>query len=123
MKVMYLLVVGSRSFGDYGMMCEKLDMFLANYRKVVIVSGGANGADSLAERYASERKYQFIKFPAMWNELGNRAGFVRNEVMHQFISQFPHRGVVAFWNGRSKGTAHSFELSKKYSNPLRLVRF
>jgi hypothetical protein len=123
MKRIYLLVVGSRSFSDYDLMCAKLDMFLANYKSVTIVSGGAEGADTLAKRYASDRKYGFIEFPALWGDLGKRAGFIRNIVMHQFISQFPNRGCVAFWDGSSKGTAHSFELCKRFNNPLRVVRF
>ena len=123
MKHMYLLVVGSRSFTNYDLMCSKLDMFLSNYKSITIVSGGADGADTLAKRYATDRKYKYIEFPAPWNDLGNKAGFIRNLFMHQFISQFQYRGCVAFWDGKSKGTAHNFELSKRFNNPLRVVRF
>ena len=44
----YCLVVGSRNFTDYKTMCKALDLILANYTNVVIVSGGAKGADALA---------------------------------------------------------------------------
>ena len=122
MKKFYLLVVGSRDFTDYDLLSAKLDMFLANHRSFVIVSGGADGADSLAKRYAKEHRREYIEFPAMWDVFGNKAGYIRNLHMHQFISQFEHRGVVAFWNGSSKGTAQSFKLAQQFSNPLRVVR-
>ena len=118
----YCLVVGSRSFDNYSLMSKKLDKLLSNQKKVVIVSGGARGADSLAERYAAERRYPCKVFKADWS-IGKRAGFARNKQMHEYISSFEHRGVVAFWDGKSKGTAHNFELAKQYNNPIRIVRF
>lgn len=42
--------------------------------------------------------------------------------MHQYIAHAAYRGVVAFWDGQSKGTMHNFELAKKYRNPIRIVR-
>ena len=116
------LVVGSRSFNDYKLMKEKLDKLLVNQSSVLIVSGGARGADALAEQYAKERRYPCEVFPADWST-GKGAGFVRNEKMHKFISTFESRGVVAFWDGKSRGTAHNFRLAEKYNNPLRVIRF
>ena len=123
MKKFYLLVVGSRSFTDYDLLCSKLDMFTSNYKSVTIISGGADGADALAKRYAKEHHREYFEFPAMWDIFDKKAGYIRNLHMHQFISQFNHRGVVAFWDGASKGTAHTFELAKQFNNPLRVVRF
>lgn len=117
----YCLVVGSRDFNDYPMMVRELNHLLVNYKNVTIVSGGARGADLLAERYAKGSGYDVKVFPADWNGYGKRAGFIRNEVMHQYIAKFPHRGCVAFWDGSSKGTAHNFELAKKYNNPIRKI--
>lgn len=118
----YLLIVGSRSFEDYSKLSSVCDKLLSNYSEVTIVSGGAVGADSLAERYASERGYGLVVFPVDW-ACGKGAGFARNRTMHQYISKFPHRGCVAFWDGKSKGTTHSFELAKRYNNQLRIIRF
>ena len=86
------------------------------------MSGGADGVDTLAERYAEENHFAFRKMPADWNRYGKRAGYIRNDEMHRFISGFEHRGCIAFWDGRSKGTLHSIELAKKYGNPIRLIR-
>lgn len=119
----FCLVVGSRSFNDYDLMKTKLDNLLSQQEDVTIVSGGAKGADSLAEKYARENNFDLKVFPAKWKEYGRSAGFIRNEEMHKFISQKEKRGVVAFWDGESKGTEHSFSLAKKYNNDLRVVRF
>ena len=42
--------------------------------------------------------------------------------MHKYIAQFDKRGVIAFWNGTSKGTAHNFELGERYGNYVKIVR-
>lgn len=117
----FCLVAGTRTFTDYEFLEEKLDAILKYQTKIVIVSGGASGADSLAKRYAEEHNYRYIEFPAKWDTYGKRAGWIRNAEMHEFISRFSHRGVVCFWNGNSKGTAHNFELCEKYKNPLRKI--
>jgi len=116
----FCLVVGSRSFTDYDLLRRKLDFFLQNQQKVVIVSGGATGADSLAERYAEEKGYPLMVFKADWS-LGKGAGYIRNEKMHRFIAGFPKRGCAAFWDGQSKGTKQSFGLAERYKNPLKVV--
>lgn len=118
----FCLVVGSRNFSDYSLMKSKLDTFLKNQSDVVIVSGGARGADTLAERYAKEKGYLFKIFPAEWDKFGRVAGYIRNEQMHSYISNAENRGCVAFWDGKSKGTQHNFKLAEKYNNPLRVVR-
>lgn len=119
----YVLVAGSRTFANYELMQSKLDNLLSNHSDIVVVSGGARGADALAERYAREKGYDCIVVKAQWDVFGKRAGFVRNEQMHQLIANHPHRGCVCFWDGQSKGTAHNFDLSKKYNTPLRVIKF
>lgn len=120
----FCLVVGSRSFNDYELMERKLDKILSNFEKVVIVSGGCKkGADFLAERYAKERGYPLKIFYADWGAYGKSAGFRRNVQLHEYISKAKCRGCVAFWDGKSKGTEHSFELAKKYGNQLRIIKF
>lgn len=119
----YCLVAGSRNFTDYQLLFKKLDFFLQNHKEVIIVSGGAKGADTFAEWYAKKRGYNLKVFPAQWDIYGKSAGYKRNKQMHQFISQFENRGCVCFWDGSSRGTAHNFELCKTFGTPLRIVRF
>lgn len=118
----HCLIVGSRGYTDYNAFKAKCDTLLANKDNIEIVSGGCSGTDALAERYAHERACSLQIFPADWSRYGKRAGYVRNREMHAYISIFPERGVIAFWDGHSKGTAQSFVLAKEFDNPIRIVR-
>ena len=73
-ETFYCLIVGSRSFSDYELFVAKCDLLLRNWGSVVIVSGGARGADALAKRYAVDRGYCYMEFPADWDTYGRRAG-------------------------------------------------
>lgn len=42
--------------------------------------------------------------------------------MHSYISTHADRGVIAFWDGTSRGTAQSFRLAREFDNPLRIIR-
>ena len=119
----YYLVAGSRSFDDYDLLSKELDQLRNNDPDICIVSGGAKGADSLAERYANEHGLNLKVFSANWAKYGRSAGYIRNAKMHKFISSFENRICIAFWDGASKGTAHNFELAKKYNTPLKIIRF
>ena len=116
----YCLIVGSRSYSDYSEFKRIVDYLLSNKENIIIVSGGANGADSLAKLYATEKGYEFLEFPADWNTYGKRAGYIRNEQMHEYIAKYAQRGCIAFWDGQSTGTTHNFSLAKKYKNPIRV---
>lgn len=118
----HCLIVGSRGYTDYASFRAKCDALLAGRTDIEIVSGGASGTDALAERYAHEHDYSLQVFPAEWSRYGKRAGYVRNREMHSCISAFADRGVIAFWDGASRGTAQSFALSKEFDNPLRIIR-
>lgn len=86
-------------------------------------SGGGGNTDKYAERYATEHNYHLIVFPAQWDEFGKKAGFIRNEQMHRYIASKQDRGVIAFWDGESKETFQSFDLSKKYNNQIRVIKY
>ena len=63
-----------------------------------IVTGGARGADVLAEKYAKENGMALRLFPAEWDRYGRKAGYIRNP----FVSSLrvprrtPHRNRDAF---------------------------
>jgi hypothetical protein len=120
MAFQYVLVVGSRSITDKNKIFETLDKFCDE--NSVIVSGGARGVDSIAENYADSRGLKKVIMPADWNTYGKRAGYVRNEEMHRYIAKYTNRACIAFWDGISKGTAHNFDLAKKYDTFIQVIR-
>ena len=119
----YCLIVGGRTFNDYELLESKCDQLLKNQKDVQIVSGGAKGADSLAERYANDKGHELKAFKADWDIYNKSSGFIRNDQMHKYISQFNNRGVIAFLDGESKGTKQNFELGKKYGNLVRVIKY
>ena len=117
-----VIVAGSRKFLDYDLMCQELDKLFNESRtfaghEVKIISGMADGADTLAIRYADERKLTKILFPANWKRYSRVAGFLRNEDM---LSVATH--LVAFWDGKSSGTHHMIEIAKEKGIPVWVVK-
>ena len=119
----FLLVAGSRNFKDYDKLKSTLDRLLVNKDKVVIVSGGARGADSLARKYSIEKGFFYKEFPAQWKKYGKAAGFIRNRQMHEYIARQADRGVVLFWDGQSHGTKDNIGLAEEFCNPIRIIYF
>lgn len=118
---MKLAIVGSRTFNDYELLKNEINKLISEYNITEIteiVSGGAKGADSLAERYAKENNLKLTIFPAEWDKYGKKAGYIRNDKIWQYADL-----GVAFWDGKSKGTQHSFKLAEKYKKRLKIIRF
>jgi predicted Rossmann fold nucleotide-binding protein DprA/Smf involved in DNA uptake len=100
---MRIAIVGSRTFEDYDFMEQKLDQLFLNIGKPEkIISGGALGADTLAQMYADIHHIPFEEHRPEWKRYGQRAGFVRNQII---VGNSDY--VIAFWDGESKGTAHT----------------
>ena len=99
-----LLIAGTRTYEDYEQFSFVTDNALNNHsaEDTVIISGGATGADALAERYAKERNIEMIVMPADWNKYGKSAGPMRNRAMHVKLSGYENRGCLCFWDGKSK---------------------
>ena len=116
---MKLAVVGSRTFNDYAVLATWIDGVFyqfANESEEGIISGGARGADKLAADYAENRDIEYIEFPAEWDKYGKSAGFIRNQ---QIVDACDI--VLAFWDGKSRGTADTIEKAKKAKKPTFIV--
>lgn len=114
---MRVIIAGSRSFSDYDFLREVCDKYLKELDCVEIVSGRANGADTLGERYAKEKGFQIKQFPANW-DLGKKAGYLRNKEMAEYAD-----GLIAFHDGISKGTKHMIDLAKERNLKIRVINF
>ncbi len=109
---MKVAVIGSRSFTDYDLVISILDEFDIS----AVVSGGAKGADSLGEKYAIDNFIDTLIFKPDWKRYGRGAGFVRNK---EIINNCDI--VVAFWDGKSKGTKNSIDLARKQNKTVRII--
>ena len=117
---MKVIIAGGREFCDYTFLKDKCDYFLQNFlpSNLEIVSGTAHGADRLGERYAVEKELKIVKFPADWDKHGKSAGFIRNEEMAKYAD-----ALIAFWDGKSKGTKHMIDLAKKHELKVKIVNY
>jgi hypothetical protein len=79
----------------------------------VVVSGKARGADTLGERWAAEHGHMVAPFPADWDTHGKSAGPIRNQEMAEYAG-----GLVALWDGKSKGTQNMVTEMVKRGKPV-----
>ncbi len=109
---------GCRNYNDYDAFCDYVDMCLSNIRfnsKIIILSGHCTGTDTMAEKYAQDNGFGLEIYPAQWNLYGRSAGPIRNEQMVA-LSNF----VIAFWDGKSKGTKNLIQNAREKHKPLRI---
>lgn len=76
---MRVLVCGGRDYDDWEALCRELEPFLTD--GLVIIQGGAKGADFLARVWAKWRKVDQEEYPADWTKFGKGAGSIRNQRM------------------------------------------
>lgn len=116
-----LIIAGGRDFHDYNLLTKVFQNGaigpLKQYR-VSVVSGMARGADLLGRKYALGIGVQVYEFPADWDTHGKRAGFLRNQEMAEFAD-----GLLAFWDGQSRGTADMIGRMRRLAKPVKIVRY
>lgn len=116
-----VIVAGGRDFNNYGRLRSVIDFMLSGIKTqkhIEIVSGGAKGADVLGERYAKEMGYALKIFPADWDKYGKKAGPVRNQQMADYGD-----ALVAFWDGKSKGTANMIANARMKNLLVRIIKY
>jgi hypothetical protein len=111
---MKLAVIGSRSFDNYDLLNNEISSL--DIKITEIISGGAKGADYLAEKWALQNNIQLTIIKPRWNIFGRGAGIKRNEEIIQNCHY-----CIAFWDGKSKGTFSSIKLCEKYSKPNKII--
>ena len=128
---MKIAVVGSREFNDIEFINKTLYSYFASehgYKKdMVLVSGGARGVDTLAENFIDrmnksveestgwKKFYDKIIYLPDWDKYGKRAGFLRNKLIIENADM-----VLAFWDGKSKGTKNSIDLAIEKNIPINI---
>ena len=121
MKQFNLIVAGGREFNDATLMANELTMLrrneLADY-EVNIVCGNARGADMMGAAYAGYHSLRVIEFPAQWDTFGKSAGYRRNVEMAENA-----QGLLAFWDGKSRGTKHMIDIATERGLSVRVIHY
>ncbi len=77
-----MLVCGGRNFDDRDRLLTAMNAAVQGCDgEIIVIHGGARGADSLAGAIANEAKIRVLVFPADWERNGLRAGPIRNQQM------------------------------------------
>jgi hypothetical protein len=78
---MIVLVTGGREFNDLGLVFDAIAAIHSQTEITWLMHGDAKGADSLADKVASEIGINRIKIPANWTKYGKAGGAIRNRSM------------------------------------------
>ncbi len=107
---MKILIVGSRSI-------DKFD-FSSHIPKdtTLIISGGAKGIDTLAEKYADKHKISKLILRPRYDLYGKAAPLKRNETMVDIADS-----VIVVWDGRSRGTKYTLQYATKKNKNIVLI--
>ena len=110
---MKVIIAGLRNFNDYDLFKSELEKMIHNNAIEIseIVSGGASGVDTMAEKYANENGIVLKVFNANWKKYGRSAGPVRNKEMAEYVGE--KGALIAFWDYKSKGTGSMIKIAEK----------
>lgn len=124
-NTLYLLIAGSRDYDNYKEFSDILESTIERipHDDIEIVSGGARGADRLAERYADEHGLIMRIFLADWATEGKKAGILRNIKMQDYIKNKSNRICLCFWDGESRGTQSNFRMAVERNTPLYIYNY
>ncbi len=81
-----------------------------------IVSGGAAGVDSCAAKYAKDKGLTLKEFLPDYERYGRAAPIVRNKKIVDYADI-----IIAFWDGKSKGTESVIKYAEKAGKTCRVV--
>lgn len=110
--IMKITITGSRNWTNTDLLIETLE----RYTITELIHGGATGADQLAANWAKEKSIKITERKPDYDTHKSTATHVRNSEMVQMAD-----GVIAFWDGESKGTASTIEKARKAGKLLQVV--
>jgi len=106
-----MAVVGSRNFTDRELIYQWIAMNMPDK----IVSGGARGADSIAEEIAFQLDIPFESYLPEWRRYGKAAAFIRNQKIVNAATE-----LAAFFGpqGPTAGTSDAIALARLRNIPV-----
>lgn len=81
----------------------------------LIISGGAVGIDTLAEKYADANGIKKLIFYPDYELYGRTAPLIRNKLIVDHADL-----VIAFWDGSSAGTEYTISYAKRRNVPIEI---
>ncbi|MEF9984045.1 MAG: DNA-processing protein DprA [Oscillospiraceae bacterium] len=110
---MRIAIVGSRKFENFALQ-EMIQYIPLNCSQ--IISGGANGIDQMAKQAAIDLDIDFVEILPDYQKYGRAAAIKRNEEIASKVYL-----VLAFWDLKSRGTAHIIDYCIKNYIPFKII--
>ena len=107
---MKIAVIGSRN-----VFVENLKDYLPA-DTTEIVSGGAKGVDQCAKEYAKSNNIKITEFLPEYERFKKFAPLKRNKEIVNYADE-----VLAFWDGKSKGTKYVIDLCHKTNKKITII--
>lgn len=121
MKPYRVLVTGSRDWPDAALIDKALQaeclVAVGERRALVVVHGGAKGADVMANQWAYRNLIPIERHPAIWRPNGiynPQAGLLRNRQMVALGADV----CLAFIRNGSRGASHCARLAEEAGIPV-----
>ena len=108
---MNVAIVGGRDFDDYEQFKSSVNGEKIKFKS--IISGGARGVDTMAERYAKEIGVPVNIYLHDWTKHGKSAGPIRNRQIIETADC-----VIAFWDEKSPRTRSSIKIAEELKKPV-----
>ena len=122
---MRLIIAGGRDFNDYPQLSKEAKLILKGSKRkdIEIISGTARGADLIGEMFAEAYQLHLTRMPADWNQYGKSAGYRRNAEMATYANKEGNGYLLAFWDGKSRGTMHMIDLAHKHNLQVKICSY
>lgn len=115
---MKVIIAGGRDFDNYTIMYNAIEELQKEIEITRVVCGGARGADLMGAQIATTLNIPVDYFFADWDTYGKAAGIIRNHQMGDYADY-----LLAFWDGKSKGTKDMINYMKQLGKHGKVVRY
>lgn len=107
---MNLLIAGSRGIKEFD-----LEPYIPENTDLIIC-GGADGIDGLAEELADKKRISKLIVYPNYKRYGRYAPLKRNEQMIALAEE-----ILVIWDGKSRGSAYTIKVAKESNKKLTVV--
>lgn len=117
---MKVIIAGGRDIEDWDALTDAIKE--SGFEITHVISGGADGVDTMAVEWAKQEEIPWTVYPAKWKKyramgMVKRAGIDRNQQMSEV-----GEALIAVWDGQSTGTKDMIDRATRKGLPVYVKR-